>query len=257
MANATAVVKKGVVGNHIPHRFKQSTETLASETTFYKHAMIGVDSSGYYCKADDTQAWIMGGVVFGDQGNPVIPAGTAGDATLALEVEKPTFIELAISGVAVTDVGKTVYALDDQTGTLDFSATTYANVIGSVEHYLASGIALVRVAYDGIAANVRLNAAKRLAASGAQTLAFSDVGKTIFCANTTTLTVTLMAVPQAGRSITIVKDHASDANAITVAGAGSDSIEGGANFATLDAAYDVTEIVSNGTRWVHKARDIA
>ena len=258
MPNATDIVKKGLVRVTDTFR-KRSSETLASATRYYTNALVGIDSTGYYCKGDDTQSWILAGVVRGNEGNPLLPAGTAGDGTIDLDVERVHTIQLAISGVAVTDIGKTVYALFDQTGTLDFSATTYANVVGHVVDYVSSGVALVELAYDGIAANDRLGAAKRLAATGTQTLSKYDAGKKIFCANTATLTINLPPVADvpAGRTLSIFKDHASDTNAITLDADGSENIDGAATLATLDAPWDVATLVSNGARWIVESRDIA
>lgn len=258
MANATEIVKKGLV--RVQDRFrKRSAETLSAATRFYVSALLGIDETGYLCKGDDTQSWLLAGVVRGDEGNPLLPAGTAADGTIDLDYEMPEEIELAISGVAITDVGKTVYALYDQTGTLDFSATTYANVIGEVTDYVSSGIARVRLAYDGISANTRLGAAKRVAATGATTLSKYDAGKKIFCANTAAKTITMPAIAgvPAGRAIEIFKDHASDANILTLAGDGSENIDGANTLTTIDAAWDVARLVSNGTRWVIGSRDIA
>lgn len=258
MPNATDIVKKGVI--RVTDRYRRrSAETLAAATRFYTNALVGIDSTGYYCKGDDTQAWVLGGVVRGNEGNPLLPAGTAGDGTIELDVEMPDEIELAISGVAVTDIGKTVYALFDQTGTLDFSATTYANVVGEVTDYIQSGIARVRLAYDGVAANARLGAAKRVAATGATTLSKYDAGKRIFCANTAAKTITLPPVADvpAGRTIAVFKDHASDTNILTLAGDGSENIDGANTLTTLDAPWDVVTLVSNGARWVVQNRDIA
>ncbi len=258
MSNATDIVKKGLI--RIADRFRRrSVETLSAATRFYTNALLGLDETGYLCKGDDTQAWILGGVVRGDQGNPLLPAGTAGDGTIDLDVEMPDEIVMDISGVAVTDIGKTVYALDDQTGTLDFAATTHANVVGEVTEYIASGKARVRLAYDGVAANRRLGAAKRLAATGTSTLSKYDAGKKIFCANTAAKQINLPAIAgvPAGREIEIFKDHASDANALTLAGDGSENIDGSNTLATLDAAWDVARLVSNGARWIVGSRDIA
>lgn len=258
MANATAVVKKGAVDFAPPFVLKRSTETLASETTFYKHAFVGIDETGYYCKGDDSQSWIFAGIVYGDQGNPVLAACTAGDAR-NLDVHRPRFLEVAIASVAVTDIGKVVYADDDQTGTLAVGDTTYSNVIGQVVDVVASGIALVELAYDGIAANRRLGAAKRLAATGAQTISKYDMGKILFCANTATLTLTTPAIAgiQTGNGFTLIKDHTSDTNAITIDPPDSENIDGATTLASLDAAYDTVELVSNETRWIVRYRDIA
>jgi hypothetical protein len=256
VANATDRVKKRVV--RITDRlYKRSVETLASATRFYQHAMIGIDVTGYLCKFDDTQAAIFAGVVRGSEGNPLLPAGTAGAYELELDVEEPYRFELAISGVAVTDIGKKVYASDDQTGVLA-NGGTFANFVGHVKDVVASGIALVEPCYDGIAANERFGVARTLAATGNQALTKYDLGKTILLPNTAALTVTLPAVAdtQAGDKIRFVKTTA-DAAAVTLDGNASETIDGSATLATLDAAFDCAEIVSTGAAWVVLNRDIA
>lgn len=257
MANATKRVAKGWVSVTSEYR-KRSAETLAAQTTFYTHALLGVDTTGYLCKGDDAQSWIFAGLVRGKEGDPVLPAGTAGDGTIDLDYVQPLFHELAISGVAVTDIGKTVYAIDDQTGTLDASTRTHANVVGTVEDVVTSGIALVRLAYDGVAANVRLGAAKFLAATGTQTLSKYDIGKTIFCPNTAGHTVNLPAVADApaGSRLTFAKTT-SDAAAVTLDGASSETIDGSTTLATIDAQYDTATLVSTGAAWIVLSRDIA
>lgn len=259
MANATSKVNRGTVDVLNAQYAKRSTETLASETTFYAGAFIGTDSTGYYCKGDDTQSWLFAGIVRGAEGNPVLPAGTAGDALLKLDVEKPTFMVVALTSVAVTDIGKPVYATFDNQVSLAFGDTTYANLVGSVEDVYATNYAVIRLAYDGIAAHKRLMAAKRIAATGATTLSRYDMGKTIFCANTAAKTVTLppVATVPAGQGITIVKDHASDANILTLAGDGSENIDGSNTLTTVDAAWDCVTLVSNESRWIITSRDIA
>lgn len=251
MANATEIVKKGVV-RRTDEFIERGVETLAAETRFWPNAMIGVDETGYYCKADDTQAWCFAGVVTQDNGAPLLPASTAGDGTALLRVQQPQRFELAIASVAVTDIGKTVYATFDQTGTLDYSATTYANVIGWVVDVAASGIALVEPVYDFYAGNVRLGAAKRLAATGAQTISKFDAGKVLFIANTAALTLTLPPIADvpAGRWIKFIKDHASDTNIVTLDGNASEEINAATTSVLIDAVYDTMTLISNGTRWI-------
>jgi hypothetical protein len=256
VANATAIVKKGVVSRR-DEFIERSVETLASETTFYSNAMIGVDVTGYFCKFDDAQAAIFAGVVSQDLGSPVLPAGTAGDAALALRIQQPQRFELAIASVAVTDIGKKVYASDDQTGVLT-NGGTYSNFVGHVVDVVASGIALVEPAYDGVAANYRYSVARTMAATGTQVLTKYDLGKTILVPNTAALQIDLpaMADTQAGDRIRFVKTT-SDAQAITINTPGAETIDGSATLATLDAQYDCCELGSTGSHWVVLSRDIA
>lgn len=257
MANATAKVNKRTV-KWTDENHQRSTETLASETSFFTGAMLGTDITGYLCKADDTQGWTFAGVVRGKEGDPVLPAGTAGAAALALDHQKPRYAEIAVASVAVTDIGKKVYALDDQTGTLDAAATTFANLIGVVRDVAYSGVALVELAYGGTADHAALGAAKWLAATGAQSLNKTDLNKTIFVPNTGAFSITLPAVAdtQAGDRLTFVKTT-SDAAAATLDGNASETIDGATTLATIDAQFDCAVLVSTGAAWVVLSRDIA
>lgn len=256
MSNATDVVKKGVV-RWTDEFGEESSATLSAETRFYPNAMVGRTTGGYLAKFDDTQSMIFVGVVRNDQGSPLLPAGTAGDGTIELPYQTPRFMELAIASIAVTDIGKTVYAIDDQTGTLDSSTRTYANVVGIVRRVVASGIALVELAYDGVAGNKRLSASKWLAATGNQTLSKWDIGKKIFVPNTGAYSITLpaVAVAQVGGELWFLKTTA-DAAAATLDGADAEEIDGATTLATIDAAYDCALLVNTGVRWIVAARDI-
>jgi len=256
MANATDIVKKGVV-RRTDEFLVRSTETLASPTTFYSNAMIGVDITGYFCKADDAQAWTFAGVFTQDQGCPTLPAATAGSELLELRIQQPQRFQLSITGVAVTDIGKKVYALDDQTGTLSAAATTFANFVGHVVKVESTGIALVEPCYDGIAANARYGVTKVMAATGAQALNKTDLNKTILLPNTAGFALTLPAVAdtQAGDRLTFLKTT-SAAAAVTLTGNASELIDASNTLATIDAIYDTAILVSTGTAWIVLARDI-
>ena len=264
MANATARVAKKFVSLHDGQYFRRSVETLSAETTYYVHALIGIDTTGYYCKGDDTQSWILGGIVRADQGNQVLPAGTAGDTALELEVHRPEFMQIALSSVAVTDIGKTVYADDDQTAIIASSSTTYGNVVGFVYDLVydssgtvVSNIALVKLSYDGIAGHARLGATKVMAATGTQTLTKYDLNKVILLPNTAAHTLNLPAIAgcPAGTWMQFMKTT-SDAAAVTLDGDGSETIDGATTYAAIDAQYDCARLVSDGSGWIIAARDI-
>lgn len=257
MANATDIVRKGVV-RRTDEFIEGGVETLASETRFYPNAMIGIDSTGYYCKFDDTQSALFAGVVSNDQGSPLLPASTAGDGTALLRLQQPQRFELTITSVAVTDIGKKVYASDDQTGTLTNTSLTYANFIGHVVAVVSTNIALVEPVYDGIAANERYGVSKWLAATGNQTLSRFDIGKTIFIPNTAAFDIVTPAVAdtQAGDKIRFVKTT-TDAQAATLNPPSTEAIDGATTLATIDAQFDCAEIVSTGSAWVVLNRDIA
>ncbi len=256
MANATAEVKKGTV-RRTDEFIKRSAATLAAETRFYAHAMLGVTTAGYLAKFDDTQSMVFWGVVRGNEGNPLLPVGTQGDYALGLDAHQPFRFELAISGVAVGDIGKTVYASDDQTGVLT-NGGVYGNVVGRVVDVVATGIALVEPNYAMAKGHAGLAAARTMAATGAQSLTKWDLNKTILLPNTAAYALTLPAVAdtQAGDKLTFVKTTAA-AFAVTLTGAGAELIDAANTLATIDAIYDTAVLVSTGAAWVVVARDIA
>ncbi|PPK72670.1 putative RecA/RadA family phage recombinase [Methylobacter tundripaludum] len=93
-----------------------------------------------------------------------------------------------------------------------------------------------------------------LAATGAQTLNVGDFGSgdlTLLATNTAAQTVNIPSVatiPPGAKLI--VKKTSADAFAVTLDPAASETIAGGATFATLDAANDLGQFVSTGAAWV-------
>lgn len=256
MANATSIVKKGAV-RRTDEFIRRSSVTLAAALQFYTHAMVGMTTAGYLAKYDDSQSMVFVGLVRGNEGNPLLPIGTAGDYDLMLDVVQPFRFELAVSGVAVTDIGKTVYASDDQTGVMT-NGGTYSNPVGIIVDVAASGIALVEPVYGMAKSTAGLAAAKTMAATGAQSLTKFDLNKVILLPNTAAYALTLPAVAgtQAGDRLTFVKTTAA-AFAVTLTGSGAETIDGSNTLATIDAQYDCATLVSTGTEWVVAARDIA
>ena len=263
MANATTIVLKGAV-RRADEFIEQSSATLTAATTFWPHAMVGRTAGGYLAKMDDTQALIFFGLVTQDQGKVVLPIGTAGDQPLFLRAHQPFRFELAITSVAVTDINKPVYAIDDQTGTLDPSTRTSANLIGHVaglvyknDGTVQTNQALVEPAYDGVAAHARLGASLFLAATGTITLTKLDLNKFIFIQGTAAQTINLPAVAgcPAGSRLTFLKTT-SNAVAATLDGNAAENIDGAATLATIDAQFDTATLVSDGTQWIVVARDI-
>ena len=71
-------------------------------------------------------------------------------------------------------------------------------------------------------------------------------------------TITLPAVADVptGKIYTFIRDGAG-ANALTIDGDGSETIDGAATHATMDARYDSITIISTGTEWIVIASKIA
>lgn len=70
-------------------------------------------------------------------------SGADGDITVRLRVED--YISLLISGLAVTDVGKAVYASDSDTFTLTATSNSY---VGRVHRFVSSGLGVVEIDAD-------------------------------------------------------------------------------------------------------------
>ena len=71
----------------------------------------------------------------------------------------------------------------------------------------------------------------------------------IIMGNTAAMTVTLpLASSAAGVALQFIKTT-TNAAAITLDGAGSETINGATSYASMDAQWDSVEIVCNGTAW--------
>lgn len=92
-----------------------------------------------------------------------------------------------------------------------------------------------------------------LAATGAQTLNVGDFGGgdlILLATNTAAQTVNLPAVATVPPgSKLFVRKTSADAFAVTLDGASSEQIGGGATFATIDAANDLAQFASTGAAW--------
>lgn len=267
MANATARVARAhrsYPNENIAH----SWDTLAAQVQLYNSAMVGVKTNGYLAKFDDTQSLRFFGIILDDPSlsggqGPKLPnngatTGTAGDGTLDVDVKQPPAFEINITAVAITDIGRRVYALDDQTGTLDPSATTYANVIGTVRDlvYAMNGgspvanYALVKPIYD----QPNGNQLQMLASSGAVVIKPSTV--IITKAGVAALTI---ADPTTGvhdgLEMTFISATAQAHTLDNSAGSGFNAGGGSADVGTFGGAKgDGLTIVAYGGDWFVKSK---
>lgn len=247
MANATFAVPIGTV----PFSEEKIQYPLASTAqTYYAGAMLGINTSGYVTKFDDAASLKFVGVVADSVPLEVESGGSNGDKHI--NAERPRYILCSLSGAAITDMGKLVYASYDNAVVL--TTGTYGNVVGRIVKYHASGKVWVDTWDDGKYGD----AARTMAATGAQSLTIFDLGKTIFVPNTAALTITLPAIAECevGSGFQVVKNSA-DAEIVTLDGNASETIDGATTLATIDANYDCAKLVSTGTAWVITSRDIA
>lgn len=121
-----------------------SLPVIAADIIF-EGAMVGDNASGF------ARPLVAGdpfrGVALRKVDNTL---GAAGDKRV--EVNTDCFLELPISALAITDVGKQVFASDDDTFTLTQSTNT---CIGYVHRWVSTGVGIVRcVANQAVIAEV-------------------------------------------------------------------------------------------------------
>lgn len=249
MPNATT---RGRVGTTPFGDYPEKRGAVNTAQAFYVNSMLGLNVSGFVDKLDDAASKAFCGVLVAVQ-QEVLAGGDNGD--VLLDAAEPRFITVAIAAATVNDIGRTVYAVDDQT--VAFTGGTFANPVGTVWSVRSATAVVVECEYGGKKANRVLGATKTLAATGAQSLTKLDLNKTILMPNTAALALTLPAVAgtQAGDTLTFVKTTAA-AFAVTLTGSGAEIIDASNTLATIDAIYDTAVLVSTGTAWVVVARDI-
>lgn len=137
MANATT---RGRVGTTPFNDDETLLGAVSTAQTFYPNALAGLTVAGYLDKLDDTAVKKLAGVTNGVQ-NEVLSGGSNGD--VLIPVKQPRFITLAFSAIALTDLGRIVYASDDQTGSL--VPGSYGNAIGRLVHRLSATSGVVEL----------------------------------------------------------------------------------------------------------------
>lgn len=189
-----------------------------------------------YRKADNTQ-----------------PGHTAGG--ISVRLHQAIDMVHTLSGVATGDIGKDVFALDDQTLTLN---PLNASRVGRVVAIEGTNLARVRcqpvTEIDGVLDNrpfVQLPDAN-------VTLTLDHMNRVLTMSNTTARTVTLPSVAsvRAGAWFRLIKTSAA-AFQIVVIPQGGQTIDGGPSYTAIDANYDAVHVVCTGSEWVIFSRDIA
>ncbi len=119
--------------------FAASQETreypVGAAETIYKGAFVGVDPAGY-AKAFEPGD-VLVGVAYGQQNNS---AGAA--AALDVRVFTQGDLQFTLASAALTDIGKPVFATDDNTIALTGHPDAY---VGRILHYVTTNTVLVRL----------------------------------------------------------------------------------------------------------------
>lgn len=217
------IVKGGLVGRN-------------SATGYVRPLAAGDDYVGLaYATVDNTQPGHAAGAVNARLWQNV-------DATFSL------------GGAQVSDIGRTVYASDDRALTFNAGAGSPVGRIVAVDSPGEVRVRLMPVFSTTRAESFRLVTLGDVSA----TLGLEHMNKILLMSNTAarTLTLPLVNTVRAGAWFRLIKTSAA-AFAITLDGAGTETIEGAATFTGVDAQYDTVLLVCTGSEWVILSRDIA
>jgi hypothetical protein len=155
-------------------------------------------------------------------------------------------ITVALSGAAIDDVAhrRNVYASDDATFTFTPGGNT---LIGRIVGIDAAGLAIILCQTTDVAATgACTEGVVTHAATGALTITPAMFGKLNLVPSTGAQAATLpLAADVAGQSITFKKTTA-NAVALTLTGAGAETIDGSNTNAVIDAQFDTLTLVSDG-----------
>lgn len=108
---------------------------VAASTQVFKGAFVGL-TSGYARGLVAGDAFV--GLAYEEGDNS---SGSAGDVSVRVYTQGD--FQLALSGAAITDLGASVYASDDETLTL---TSTNNSLVGKMVGFISSGVIIVRLA---------------------------------------------------------------------------------------------------------------
>ncbi len=224
---------------------------VADNVVIYKGGLVGRQRSTGYARPLVAGDEFLG--VAYQRADNTIAGHTAGG--INVRVHQNIDVVHALTGVVTGDIGKDVYASDDATLTLSPAGNSRIGRIVAVE---ATSLARVRCQPLASLSGVVENAPTLALADASVTLTLDQINRVLLIANTVARTLTLPAAAtvRAGGWIRVVKTSAAAA-AVTLDGNASETIDGAATLATLDAQYDCAHLLCTGSEWIVLSRDIA
>lgn len=224
---------------------------IKDNVNIYKGAFVGHDrATGYVRPLVAGDAFV--GLAY-RQADNTVDGHSAGAINVALH--QNVDIVHTLTGVAVADIGKDVFASADNTLTLTPTGNSRVGRVVAVE-----GTNLARVRCEPVFTTPGIfgNSPITLLADEAATLTLDHMNRTLMMANTAARTLTLPAVAtvRAGAWFRVIKTS-SAAFAITLDGNASETIDGSTTYADIDAQYDAALLMCTGAEWVILSRDIA
>ena len=219
--------------------------------TVYKGAFVGHDRSTGYARPLVAGDEFLG--IAYRQADNTVTGHTAGG--LNVRLHEQIDIVHTLTGVTVADIGKDVYASDDETLTLTPTGNSRVGRIVAVE---TTNVARVRCQPVSALTGVIENGPIITLADADATLTLNHVNRTLLMSNTQARTLTLppVATVRAGGWLRLVKTS-SDAAAVTLDGYSAETIDGAATLAAVDAQYDCVLLLCTGSAWIVLSRDIA
>jgi hypothetical protein len=130
-ANANRIEKDG----------KLISFPVAASTAIYKGALVRISAAGYLAPCASESGAVFAGVAFEKVNNS---AGAAG--ALECRVEQYGTYEFAAAGIVAADLGKKVYAADDNL--VQLATGTNLQLVGKIVKVISA--TLVVVAIDGL-----------------------------------------------------------------------------------------------------------
>lgn len=242
MSNATKRAQTTYEPFNIDAKFQVGMASTAQ--TYYPGALVGLNTSGYGTKMDDTAQIRFQGISAQPQ-TTIASGGSDGD--VKLEVVQPRYITMDIASAAVTDIGRPVYATDDQTAS--FSPGSFGNLIGYVHSLVSSTSVRIECAWES---GRRARKPHQVAsASGAVVIKESTV--VITKAGVAALTIADPAAADDGIEMTFISATAQAHTLSNAAGSGFNAGGAGSDVGTFGGAIgDGITIVAYNTKWLVK-----
>ncbi len=230
---------------------------VKSGARVYKGAFVGL--SGGYARA------LIAGDPFAGIAYEEADNTAGGDGAISVRVFTLGDFELPLAGAARTDNRSALFASDDQTLTTAASGNSF---LGHQIDVPATGRVVLRIQVtptplaggtltgELVSAGIRHKVATKASAANV-TIAAADLGGIILVTGTTAGNLNLPAAATAGAGAwcTFVKAGAS--GALTLDPDGSETIDGAANNAEMDAANDSITIACDGAGWVIVGKKIS
>lgn len=240
MANAT---RRGSVATTPFADYCTNRKAVSTAQKFYPNCMVGLLASGYLDKMDDAAVKRFDGVVAASQVE-VLSGGADGDVTVV--VNNPRYIAATIAAAVIGDIGRVVYASDDNT--VSYSPGTYANRVGVVSQVLTATCVEVEVEYLGKGTGIGGGVTQVASANGA----INVKEGTVLVTKTSAAALTL-AAPTSGNDDgkrLVILSTTPFAHTVTQTTPGFNNLAGSGDVATYGAAAgNSLTVVAYGGVW--------